>query len=335
VSSSQDGVQYYAVNESGKRISSDGTGNGESIELDLLPGELVEGPNKLRVSAGFPGCDRQFLPGEFVVNFVSSLAVNSAGDVSICEGEDVTLQASGAPVGGFYKWFNGDGTLIPGATTNSLLVEDVLREEVFYVSAAHPNGCESPKAEVHIYPDTLKMPVVLIKDDTLYTEVVAFYQWRKDGANIAGATLPYFIPTEAGSYTVVASQEGCVKESAPYIYSTDGIPGAGGDPADDGQGGDPVTGIENGNTAEFDLQVYPIPSSGRSINVVLRSPGTEPVLIEIIDLLGRLHFSRQVDAGAAHAGVTIQPSTPLYEGLYFLRATQGDTKARRKVIVKD
>jgi predicted esterase len=342
VSASQAGVVYYAVNASGKKISAEATGNGESLELDLLPGELVTGPNKIRISAGFPGCDRQFLPGEFVVNLVPSLAVNSEGDVSICEGEDVTLEASGAPVGGFYKWFNGDGTLIAGATSHSLLVEDVMSEEVFYVSTAHPNGCESPKAEIHIYPDTLGMPTVFIQDDTLYTEVVAFYQWKKDGVSIEGATLPYLIPSESGSYTVVASQEGCVKESAPYVYSQDGAPGGdGGNPGGDGDSdggdgdGDPVTGIDNGNTAEFDLQVYPIPTSGHSINVVLRSPGTEPVLIEIIDLLGRLHFSGLVDAGAAHNGVTVQPPAALYEGLYFLRATQGVTKARRKIVVKD
>ena len=83
------------------------------------------------------------------------------------------------------------------------------------------------------------------------------------------------------------------------------------------------------------MQVYPIPTSGHSINVVLRSPGTEPVLIEIIDLLGRLHFSGRFDAGAAHNGITVQPSTPLYEGLYFVRATQGVTKARKKIVVKD
>jgi hypothetical protein len=339
LSPSQTGVVYYATDEAGKIVSAQVTGTGKAIEIDLLPDVLVQGANKLQISAGFPGCDRQLLPGIVNVNFIPALEVTTAGNVSICQGEDVTLQASGAPTGGFYKWYDSNGEVIDGVNTASLLVEDVINEEVYFVSAGNSNGCASDKAEIHIFPDTLRTPVIVIKDDTLFAQGGARYQWMRDGSGIDGATLPWYIPLESGSYTVVASSEGCVKESAPYIYSTgdggspddSGTPGSGDDPGDDGS----VTGIADGITPEFDLQVYPVPTRGYAINVLLRSSGTQPVLVEIIDLLGQLHFSKSIDAAAIRNGVTLEPSAPLIEGLYFLRATQGEEKARKKIVVRD
>ena len=250
------------------------------------------------------------------LNFVTSLTVTTPGDVGMCEGDDVTLQASGAPVGdGFYRWFDADGALIEGANGPTLLVTEVQNEAVYYVAAAHPDGCESPLAEIHIYPDSLGTPVILVNEDTLYTDVVGYYQWKKDGEEIPGATQSYYVPTTNGTYSVIASNGGCFKESEPYQRG--------------------VTGISNGGNPEFVLQVYPVPTKGHSINVLLRSPKTDPVLIEIIDAMGRLHYSRLIDAQTLMNGANLAPSSPLYNGIYFLRATQADVKARLKIIVKD
>ncbi|HEX8040868.1 MAG TPA: T9SS type A sorting domain-containing protein, partial [Chryseosolibacter sp.] len=185
------------------------------------------------------------------------------------------------------------------------------------------------------YPDTLAVPVIEIKDDTLFTRAVASYQWKKDGVEIPGATLPYYAPLESGSYTVVAASGGCSRESTAYAYST-GDPGDGGNPGDGGDNGDgdPVTGLEQAVDREFALQVFPVPTSGYSINVLLRSPKTTPVLIEIMDLLGKVQYSRSMDARTLFNGISIEPSVALYEGIYLVRATQGDLVARKKIVVR-
>ncbi|HEX8039960.1 MAG TPA: fibronectin type III domain-containing protein, partial [Chryseosolibacter sp.] len=126
VTDSQTGVSYYAVDENGKPISGEVTGNGQAVELPLMPDVLVAGSNSIRISAGFPGCDRQLLGGAVVVNYVTGLEVTAPADVSICRGEDVTLEASGAPAGGFYKWYDNNGNAIEGASGNTLSVSDVL-----------------------------------------------------------------------------------------------------------------------------------------------------------------------------------------------------------------
>jgi hypothetical protein len=119
---------------------------------------------------------------------------------------------------------------------------------------------------------------------------------------------------------VVSSGSGCYTESDPYEFELTDVP---------------VTGIEIGNNSEFALNIYPMPSSGQSINVLLRTPKTDPVLIEIIDAMGRLHYSHTIEAGELSHGMNLVPGSPLHKGIYFIRATQAEIRARKKVIVKD
>ncbi|HEY9490316.1 MAG TPA: fibronectin type III domain-containing protein [Chryseosolibacter sp.] len=317
VSDSQEGAFYQVLDDAGKSISDLVEGNGDVIEIEILPDELTEGANIVTVTAGFSGCDRQPLPGTATLNYVTGLTVITETDISVCEGADITLEASGAPTGGVYRWFDSDGNLIDGASGPTLVVSDLLSEAVYYVATAHANGCQSSLAEIHIYTDSLDVPVIQSKEDTLFTDVVAYYQWKKDGEEISGAILNYYVPVETGKYSVVASSGGCFKESAPYQF------------------GDPVTGIGNGNNNEFVLNIFPVPSPGDKISILLRSPKTEPVLIEIIDALGRLLYRQTIDAQTLMQGADLVPSSTLYNGIYFLRATQAEIRARKKIIVKN
>jgi hypothetical protein len=58
-------------------------------------------------------------------------------------------------------------------------------------------------------------------------------------------------------------------------------------------------------------------------------------LIEVIDILGRVHFSQSYDVDALASGTEIIPDAPLYDGVYFVRATQAQIKARKKILVKN
>ena len=191
---------------------------------------------------------------------------------------------------------------------------------MYYVSATHPDGCESEQAEIHIYPDTLDMPLIKVIADTLFTDVVGYYQWKKDGAEIPGATLNYLVPDGPGAYSVAASNGGCIKESEPYVIE---------------EAEAPVTGIDDNYNGEFVLDIYPVPSNGHTFGVSLQSPESKAVLIEIMDVMGRVHYSKLIDAGVLKHGTDLVPSSPLYNGIYFVRATQGGYMVRRKVVVGD
>lgn len=319
IANSQPGVAYYVMNADGKIISSETEGNGETVVLEIFANELSPGANQIRISAGFAGCERQMLAAEATLNYASELSVN-ADDVSVCVGADAALEASGAPDGGFYRWFNGDGEIIEGAHTATLAVSEVNTESVYYVTTVHSNGCESERRAIHIYADTLDAPVILMKEDTMYTEVVGHYQWHRYGTPVPDATLHYYVPSENGSYTVVASNGGCFKESKAVNIDDDG---------------NIITGVDDVIDPEFVMNIYPVPSGGHTLNIIVRSPKKEPVLIEIIDTMGRLHYSNSYDMNALGNGMSIVPNVPLYNGIYFIRATQAEIKARQKIIVKD
>ena len=85
----------------------------------------------------------------------------------------------------------------------------------------------------------------------------------------------------------------------------------------------------------IDNSVYPIPTPGHALTILLRSPGSDQVLIEIIDAMGRLHFSGAMEIAALTHGLRIVPQTPLYRGIYFLRVRQADAVAQKKIVVKD
>lgn len=317
IANSQEDVLYQVLDDTGKVISDLVAGNGTSIEIGIFDGELDAGDNMIEVTAGFSGCDRQQLGTAITIRYISGVDVTSAGDVSVCEGGDVTLEASGAPDGGSYKWFDAAGTLIEGETSGTLLVTGVSTESVYYVSATHPDGCESERAEIHIYPDTLDMPVVLVIADTLFTDVVGYYQWKKDGEEIPGATLNYFVPAGPGTYSVAASNGGCIKESEPYLVEEA-----------------PITGIDTYYNGEFVIHIYPVPSSGEKFTITLQSPKSNAVLIEIVDAMGRLHYRNLIDADVLKLGTDLVPSSPLYNGVYILRATQAPYEVRRKIVVE-
>ena len=78
-----------------------------------------------------------------------------------------------------------------------------------------------------------------------------------------------------------------------------------------------------------------MPTTGSRISVLLRSPKTDPVMIEVIDALGRLHFKKMFDAQTLMQGTDIVPASSLYNGIYFIRATQADIRARKKIIVNN
>ena len=67
-----------------------------------------------------------------------------------CGTGTVTVSASGAPTGGFYRWYTTatGGTTIAGETGASYTIPSINTTTTFYVAAANSSGCESPRVAV-------------------------------------------------------------------------------------------------------------------------------------------------------------------------------------------
>lgn len=217
----QAGVNYTVVNSSGVEISESVAAEGDTVMLQVPVTALTSGANHIRVLAGFPGCTSEMLVSEADVNYTAAFEISVQEDTSVCLGEQATLVASGVPAGGHYQWFDSDGVVIDSVTDGSLITSAIVEETVFQVQGILSGGCESPLRTIHVYADTLGTPDIVLQNDTLFTQVIASYQWHLDGEAIPGATGAYYVPDQSGSYTVVASSSGCGKESEPFTFVVD------------------------------------------------------------------------------------------------------------------
>lgn len=217
---SQSGVTYVLLNSEDEVISSETEGNGAAISFTLDKTKLDSGLNHVRVRAGFKGCETTMLSTEADLNFMPSFTIEAPGDVSVCAGESAMLQVSGSP-SGQYRWFDSNQVLIDSVTDATFTTSAVIGEVVYYVAGLVNNNCESEMKTIHVYGDTLEIPVIAMFNDTLFVQVDAAYQWKMDGENIIGATSPYYVPDATGDYSVMVFKNGCAKESAPFTHVID------------------------------------------------------------------------------------------------------------------
>ena len=115
------------------------------------------------------------------------------------------------------------------------------------------------------------------------------YQWRRDGAEINGATSYQYNITESGSYQVeVTNDENCSALSAPYNFGT--------------------TDISQSLLGRF--MVYPNPTSS---NATIQVPYGEKFNMEITNVLGEVILKQEL----VNIETTLETSR-LNKGIYFI-----------------
>ncbi|MCR4965956.1 MAG: PKD domain-containing protein [Bacteroidales bacterium] len=155
---------------------------------------------------------------------------------TICEGEQVTLHASGNAAG--YIWYQ-NGVEIPGENQADLTV-NFYNEGVytFAAKAINEEGCVSALASepytivVNSAPESVVISGQLTICDggstTLYADVTpnvaATYVWYKDGVVIAGETNSSLVVYTAGSYRVDATTNGCTTSSEAVVVTVEQAP---------------------------------------------------------------------------------------------------------------
>ncbi|MCS7084604.1 MAG: hypothetical protein NZ534_00830, partial [Bacteroidia bacterium] len=151
----------------------------------------------------------------------------SSPDLTICVGENTTLNASGAVS---YVW-------TPGSLSGASVSVSPAVTTTYTVTGTDANGCQdTDEITVTVYP--LPDPGIWYGGGdyicpgsfkTLYADPgYATYQWYKDGNLITGATAMTYNATTGGSYTVqVTDAAGCVGISSVPVVLLDPPPGVG------------------------------------------------------------------------------------------------------------
>ena len=149
------------------------------------------------------------------------LSASIAGATNICSGSSTTLTA--VPTCGqppySYQW-QRDEVAVGSASTLTVTAAGAYRVIVTDSQGAISSSLAvnvsqraAPNATVTVNGPTSLVPggsVVL----TVPTATGQTYQWLRDGQPIAGATASSFTATQAGSYAVTVSRDGCVATSA-------------------------------------------------------------------------------------------------------------------------
>ncbi len=163
----------------------------------------------------------------------SSITINEgrfsasiAGAINICSGSSTTLTA--VPTCGVppysYQW-QRDGGAVGNAGTLIATVAGA-----YQVTITDSQGAVSTSVGVNVSqrvtPDAtvaVRGATSLVPGSSVVLTVPAAtgqtYQWQRDGQPIAGATASSFTATQAGSYTVTVSRDGCSATSTATVVS--------------------------------------------------------------------------------------------------------------------
>ncbi len=148
---------------------------------------------------------------------------------NICLGAPLFLSVGAAGPALTYQW-RKDGTDIPGATGPNFIINAVSVTDAGLYDVLVANTCGSVRSDaatVTIQTTILTHPAsqtVCVNDPVFFTVGATgaglTYQWRKDGVNISGATLNFFVISAAvlsdsGIYDVVVTSTQCTQTSDP------------------------------------------------------------------------------------------------------------------------
>ena len=148
---------------------------------------------------------------------------------NICLGAPLFLSVGAAGPALTYQW-RKDGTDIPGATGPNFIINAVSVTDAGLYDVLVANTCGSVRSDaatITIQTTILTHPAsqtVCVNDPVFFTVGATgaglTYQWRKDGVNISGATLNFFVISAAvlsdsGIYDVVVTSTQCTQTSDP------------------------------------------------------------------------------------------------------------------------
>lgn len=314
ISNVREGVTYTAITTRGKRYSSVASGLSANVIIEIPYNELTVGNNIVRVEAGFGGCEAYPLRSDLNINVLPGVDVTTTSEVSVCTGSDVTLTASGAPDGGYYKWFNSSEEEIPNANTATFTISSIPADALYYVSSVATYGCESERKPIQVYASSVTFPVIFFENDTLKVEGDAHYQWQLNNQPIEGADTYYFVPETPGEYHVIASNGGCSVASEVYPFNL-----VSNEPIDE----------------NFNISVFPIPAKGTSITLQVITNYALPLDIQVLSLTGATMYKKSLAPSHLTNSIILEFPQVLADGIYILRIGQGKKEMKKKILIKN
>lgn len=201
------------------------TGSGYTYQWKL-DGIDISGATSQNYSATIAGnysvfinsaCGSATSPSTSVTISSVSASVNPSGTNTICAGTNMTFNAN-TGYNYTYQWYRNGG-LINGATSSTYLTSNYGN---YTVKVTQGGVCSATSSASVLNVTNNPTPVIAPGTTTTIcsgqsvnfstnTFAGVFYQWQKNGMDIAGATNQNYNATTAGTYRVKQSANGCFK----------------------------------------------------------------------------------------------------------------------------
>jgi len=178
----------------------------------------------------YSSCVKISNPLAVTVNPTPTATVTLAGSTSLCTGGSVILNAN-TGVGLTYQWSNG--LIISGATSSSYTASQAGNYSVIVTNSS---SCAATSSAVVVTMNGLPTATITPASTTTFcsggsvvlnanTGTGLTYQWKLNGANIAGATGSTYTASLAGSYTAaVTNTSACTTVSSAVTVIVNPLP---------------------------------------------------------------------------------------------------------------
>lgn len=236
---------------------------------------------------------------------------------NICSGDVVTYTATATNAGSnpVYNWFRNNVAV--GSNSATYQASGLTNGDVVVCILSTGAGCFTQNGDTATAPSvTVKAlpakPVVTrpAPDSLSTTFASSGYQWFKDGGVLNGATTRTIQITANGVYKVRVDSLGCSNTSADFTVNNVGV----------------------NEAAVMNFMLYPNPTSGL-VTIQANFSAQLPVILEVTDVYGRVVNTLTLGNLVRYEG-TVNLST-YADGVYFIRLTQGDHTAVRRVVKAD
>jgi parallel beta-helix repeat protein len=201
--------------------------NGTVISGATSPTYTANQAGTYTVDVTSNGCTTTSAGVVVTVNAVPSAVITAGGATTFCAGGSVSLSAS-TGTGYTYQWRN-NGVNISGATASTYSATATGS----YTVVVTANGCSATSAATAVTVNAGPTAAISAGGPTGFctggsvvlsatTGTGYAYQWRRDGANISGATASTFTAAQAGTYTVQVTANGCsaISSGIPVTVGT-------------------------------------------------------------------------------------------------------------------
>lgn len=254
------------------------------------------------ISGGYYG-DFYYFENTTVTGTPPSAPTNTtaSGNLTICYNTSTQLSVSGVGTIGWYDASSGGNYLGGGSTYTTMALT---ANTTFYAQDSTAAGPSTSRTAIAVTVNAAIDVSTSVNGTTIMaTATGATYQWldcNNGNAAISSATSQNFTPSANGNYAVEITVGSCSDTSTCVAINTVGID-------------------ENKNEL---ISIYPNPSRGQ-FTIELN----EPAQVEIIDAIGKIVFSQQVNSGKQLINLESE------NGIYFLKITSSEKQRTERIII--